>query len=286
MISIITQILLTFVAMINKSKYAVKAKKSYGQHFLINENAAEKIAYGLIRAEGIKNVLEIGPGKGVLTKYLVRQKINFKAVEADRDMVAYLEEHYPVMRNRIIFLDFLKLDLSRVFEGEPFYLIGNYPYNISSQIIFKLLKHKNLVPEMIGMFQREVADRIIAPHGSKTYGVLSVLTQAFYEGKRFMKVSPGSFSPPPKVDSAVIRLTRKENFELPCSEQLFRAVVKTSFGQRRKMMRNTLKALVDDTDILESELLTKRPEQLSVEEFIDLTVLIEKSKNNNNESGD
>lgn len=264
----------------------MKAKKSYGQHFLINEPAAEKIAYGLIRAEGIDNVLEIGPGKGVLTKYLIRQDINLRVVEADRDMVSYLEENYPVLRERIIFLDFLKLDLAKVFDGQPFYLTGNYPYNISSQIIFKMLKHKELIPEMIGMFQKEVADRIIAPHGSKTYGVVSVLAQAHYDGKMFMKVSPGSFSPPPKVNSAVIRLTRKVNFELPCSEKLFRAVVKTGFGQRRKMLRNTLKSIIDDSELLESEFFKQRPEQLSVEDFITLTCIIEKRKQELDESRD
>ena len=257
----------------------MKAKKSYGQHFLINEPASEKIAFGLHRKEGIKNVLEIGPGKGVLTKYFLQQDINFRAVEADRDMVAYLKQHYPVLEDKIIFLDFMKLNLSKVFDGEAFYLTGNYPYNISSQILFKMLKHK----ELIGMFQKEVADRVIAPHGSKTYGVLSVLVQAFYKGEMFMKVSPGSFSPPPKVNSAVIRLTRKENFELPCSEKLLRAVVKTSFGQRRKMIRNTLKVLIQDKDLLESELFTKRPEHLSVNDFIELTCLIEKRKAKNEE---
>ena len=266
----------------------MKAKKSYGQHFLINENASEKIANALHRKEGIKNVLEIGPGKGVLTKYFLKQDINFRAVEADRDMVAYLKEHYPVLVDKIIFLDFMKLNLSKVFDGEPFYLTGNYPYNISSQILFKMLQHKELIPEMIGMFQKEVADRVIASHGSKTYGVLSVLIQAFYKGEMFMKVSPGSFSPPPKVNSAVIRLTRKENYELPCSEKMLRAVVKTSFGQRRKMIRNTLKVLIEDRDLLDSELFTKRPEHLSVDDFIELTCLIEekKAKNELDESRD
>lgn len=256
----------------------MKAKKSYGQHFLINESAAEKIAYGLNRTHGYKNVLEIGPGKGVLTKYYLQQDINFRAVEADRDMIAYLSEHYPQIENKIIFLDFLKLDLSKVFDGESFYLTGNYPYNISSQIIFKMLKHKELIPEMMGMFQKEVADRVIAPHGSKTYGVASVLTQAYYDGEMFMKISPGSFSPPPKVNSAVIRLTRKENIELSCSEKMLRAVVKTSFGQRRKMIRNTLKSIVSDKKLLESDRFMKRPEQLSVQDFIILTRDIEERK--------
>lgn len=262
----------------------MKAKKSYGQHFLINESASERIAYGLHRKEGIKNVLEIGPGKGVLTKYFIQQDINFKAVEADRDMVTYLHEHYPELEGKVILLDFMKLNLSKVFDGQPFYLTGNYPYNISSQIIFKMLKYKELIPEMIGMFQKEVADRVIAPHGSKTYGVLSVLTQAFYKGEMFMKVSPGSFSPPPKVNSAVIRLTRKENFELPCSEKLLRAVVKTSFGQRRKMLRNTLKSFVDDKELLNSKFFMQRPEQLSVEDFITLTRILEKRKQQLDES--
>ena len=258
----------------------MKAKKSFGQHFLINESLSEGIATALNLVGPTPNVLEIGPGKGVLTKYLVQQDINLRVVEADKDMVAYLEETYPQLEDRIIFLDFLKLNLTKVFDGEPFYLMGNYPYNISSQIIFKMLKQFHLIPEMVGMFQKEVADRIIAPPGSKTYGVISVLTQAYYEGETIYKVSPGSFNPPPKVQSSVIRLKRKENTELDVDYRLLRSVVKTSFGQRRKMLRNTLKSLVDDTTILQEAQFQKRPEQLGLEEFVEITKKIENVNKN------
>lgn len=261
--------------------HMAKAKKSYGQHFLINEPVAQRIADGLTMTDTVKNVLEIGPGKGVLTKYLLRKDINLKVVEADRDMVAYLEEHFPELHGRIIFLDFLKLNMYKVFDGEPFLLIGNYPYNISSQIIFKMLKARDLIPEMVGMFQKEVSDRIIAPHGNKTYGILSVLTQAYYAGRTIVKVQPGSFNPPPKVQSSVIHLVRKPEQELPCSERMLRIVVKQGFSQRRKMLRNTLKSLADEQVIADNEVFTKRPEQLSLQEFYELTSLIEK---NNDES--
>jgi len=222
-----------------------------------------------------RNVLEIGPGKGVLTKYLLKQDINLRVCEADKDMVSYLENHYPALEDNIIFLDFLKLDMSKVFDGDSFYMIGNYPYNISSQILFKMVKHRKLIPEMVGMFQKEVSDRVIAPPGSKTYGVVSVLIQAYYKGENVVKVSPGSFSPPPKVNSSVIRLTRKENFELGCDYSLFRTVVKTAFGQRRKMMRNTLKGLVKNDSLLKEDYFKKRPEELGVEEFVELTTRIQ-----------
>lgn len=252
----------------------MKAKKSYGQHFLNNENTAKRIAYFLERKEGIKNVLEIGPGKGMLTKYLIEQDINLKVVEADRDMVNYLEKHYPGLQ--ITMLDFLKLNLYKVFDGEPFYITGNYPYNISSQIVFKMINSYELVPEMVGMFQKEMADRIIAPPGSKTYGVISVLTQAYYKGEMLMKLAPGSFSPPPKVNSAVIRLTREGVPELNCDHRLFRQIVKASFNQRRKMLRNTLKSFVKDKTVLNEEMFQERPEQLSVVDFEALTNKIQK----------
>lgn len=253
----------------------MKAKKSFGQHFLINESAAEKIVNSLELEEKNQRVLEIGPGKGVLTKYLLQKNIDLRVVEADSDMVEYLEREYVELQDKIIFLDFLKLNLKKVFDGHSFLLIGNYPYNISSQIIFRMLKYRNLIPQMVGMFQKEVADRIIAPHGSKTYGILSVLTQAYYTGKMVMKISPGSFSPPPNVNSAVIKLDRKENYELPCDDRLFRTVVKLTFGQRRKMLRNTVKTLIQDPTFLDDDFLKNRPEQLSLEQFIHLTTLIE-----------
>lgn len=251
----------------------MKAKKSYGQHFLTNENTAHRIAHFLERKEDIKNVLEIGPGKGMLTKYLMEQNINLKVVEADRDMVSYLQTHYPDLE--IIFLDFLKLKLEKVFDGEPFYITGNYPYNISSQIVFKMINDYELVPKMVGMFQKEMAERIIAPPGSKTYGVISVLTQAYYRGEMLMKLAPGSFSPPPKVHSAVIKLTREGVEEIRCDKKLFRRVVKQSFNQRRKMLRNTLKGIIQDKDLLNHPDLQQRPEQLSVKDFEQLTLKIQ-----------
>lgn len=255
----------------------MKAKKSFGQHFLINENAAKAIVDALDISHSGQNVLEIGPGKGVLTKYLLEKDIHLRVVEADRDMVAYLHNMFPRLEDDIIFLDFLKLKLSKVFDDQPFLMIGNYPYNISSQIVMKMVKYREYIPEMVGMFQREVAERIIAPHGNKTYGVISVLVQAYYEGEMVMKVSPGSFSPPPKVNSAVIKLKRKENQNLGCDEKLFRTVVKLSFNQRRKMMRNSLKSIIKDKILLEDKLLTQRPEQLSLEQFVQLTRLIKES---------
>lgn len=253
----------------------MKAKKSFGQHFLINEPLSEKIANSLLMESDVKNVLEIGPGKGVLTKYLLQQDINLRVVEADKDMVQYLETNYPKLQGNIIFLDFLKLNMKKVFDGQPFYMIGNYPYNISSQILFKMVKYRELIPEMVGMFQKEVSDRVIAPPGSKTYGVVSVLIQAYYTGETVVKVNPGSFNPPPKVMSSVIRLKRKENFELGCDYGFFRTVVKTAFGQRRKMLRNTLKGLVKDPALLKEPYFTKRPEELGVEEFVDLTLKVQ-----------
>ncbi len=253
----------------------MKAKKSFGQHFLINESLSEKIANSLLMESDIKNVLEIGPGKGVLTKYLLQQDINLRVVEADKDMVGYLESNYPKLCGNIIFLDFLKLNMKKVFDGQPFYLIGNYPYNISSQILFKMVKHRELIPEMIGMFQKEVSDRVIASPGSKIYGVVSVLIQAYYKGETVVKVNPGSFNPPPKVMSSVIRLRRKENFELGCDYSFFRTVVKTAFGQRRKMLRNTLKGLVKNPTLLKESYFMKRPEELGVEEFVELTLKVQ-----------
>lgn len=258
-----------------------KAKKSYGQHFLVNEGTAAKIAGLLIREEAIKNVLEVGPGQGMLTKYLVKQDINLKVIEADSDMVESLKLNFVELTDEnIIFLDFLKANLSKVFSGEQFYIIGNFPYNISSQIVFKMINAYHLVPEMVGMFQREVADRIIAPPGSKTYGVISVLTQAFYDGTMLLKIPPGAFNPPPKVNSAVIRLKRKANTELNCDPKLFRILVKITFGQRRKMLRNTLKQFVNDPEVLSDEFYNKRPEQMSVQDFINITNHIAKHTNN------
>jgi 16S rRNA (adenine1518-N6/adenine1519-N6)-dimethyltransferase len=257
----------------------MKAKKSFGQHFLVNESIAKNIANSLQMSDNINNILEIGPGKGVLTKYLATQNSQLKVVEADQDMVNYLTHNKILAPSQIIFLDFLKLNLNKVFDGQQFLMIGNYPYNISSQILFKMVNAKELVPEMVGMFQKEVADRVVAPPGSKTYGVISVLVQAYYEGKTIIDVAPGSFSPPPKVQSSVIRLVRKENYTLPCDDRLFRNVVKTAFNQRRKMLRNTLKPLFKEESLMDDPYFTQRPEQLSVQDFVDITLKLSKLNN-------
>ncbi|MCC7444201.1 MAG: 16S rRNA (adenine(1518)-N(6)/adenine(1519)-N(6))-dimethyltransferase RsmA [Saprospiraceae bacterium] len=263
----------------------MKAKKSFGQHFLIDEGISRNIGYSLIRKEGIRNVLEIGPGKGVLTRYLAEQDIDLQVVEADKDMVQYLIHHKLIPEDKIIFLDFLKLNLSKVFDGQPFYMIGNYPYNISSQILIKMINYKELVPEMVGMFQKEVADRVVAKPGSKTYGIISVLVQAHYDGTTIIDVPPTAFNPPPKVESSVIRLTRKENYTLPCDDRLFRTVVKTAFNQRRKMLRNTLKPLFGDDSLMEDPYFTQRPEQLNVDDFVNITIKLSNHKPQNHESG-
>ena len=256
----------------------LKAKKSYGQHFLKNEELARRIAESLRPNGRFSRVLEIGPGRGMLTKYLLRQDYDLTVVEADRDMVMYLNKHYPELKAQIIAADFLKLKLEMFFGKEPFALIGNFPYNISSQILFRMLDYKEQIPEMVGMFQKEVAERVIAGPGTKTYGVISVLIQAWYEGEYLFTVDKSEFIPPPKVQSAVIRLTRKNNTELGCDEKLFKGVVKQAFSQRRKMLRNTMKAFLKGDAILEEPLFEKRPEKLSVADYVWLTNEIEKRK--------
>jgi len=255
----------------------LRAKKSYGQHFLVNESLSQSIVDSALEYSDDYPILEIGPGKGVLTKYLFESKVRFKSVEADIEMVEYLREQFHGISDYIIYSDILRLNLSEVFEENEFVLFGNYPYNISSQILFQMIKYKEHIPIMIGMFQKEVAERIIAHSGNKQYGILSVLTQAYYSGKITHRIKPGSFNPPPKVDSAVIKLERKENQTLGCNQSLFKTVVKTSFNHRRKMMRNTLKPLVKDPEILKMDIFTKRPEQLNVEDFVKLTNIVESS---------
>lgn len=257
----------------------MRAKKSYGQHFLINESLCARIVDVFDENNTEQNVLEVGPGKGAITKYILQKNYNYKAVEADQDMTEHLWHTYPQLHSKIITDDFLKLNLGKVFEGEKFAIIGNFPYNISSQIVFKIIKHNDLIPMSYGMFQKEVADRIVAPYGSKTYGILSVIFQSFYDCIITQKISPGSFSPPPKVNSAMVLMKRKENFNLPCDEKLLSTVVRTSFNQRRKMMRNSLKALVKDADLLQEDIFSKRPEQISKEQFYEITNKI----NRNNE---
>ncbi len=249
----------------------MKAKKSYGQHFLTSDDIAHRIAHSLQLLDQYDQVLEVGPGQGMLTKHLLEADYKLSVVEADRDMVTYLNEHYPELSERIISADFLRLKLERIFGDASFAIIGNFPYNISSQILFRMLDYREQVPELVGMFQREMAERVVAPPGNKTYGVISVLVQAYYEGKLLFKVEPGSFNPPPKVQSAVIRLVRRENQDLGCSYSMFRRVVKQAFSQRRKMLRNTMKAFIKGDDLLKDEFFNQRPEQLSVADFVQLT---------------
>lgn len=250
----------------------MKAKKSYGQHFLNREDLAENIARSLRPALGYEQVLEVGPGRGMLTKYLLGQPYQLQVAEADPDMVAYLHQHFPTLGPHILAGDFLQLPLDQVFGGQPGALIGNFPYNISSQIVFKMLDYKTLVPELVGMFQKEMALRIIAKYGSKSYGIISVLTQAFYTGEYLFDVDRSSFYPPPQVQSGVIRLTRKPDLDLGCDERIFKLLVKAAFGQRRKMLRNTIKQFFSDQPLrLNDPLFTFRPEQLQLSDFINLT---------------
>jgi len=255
--------------MINK----VRPKKFLGQHFLTDMTIAERIADTL---EDFKHlpVVEVGPGMGVLTQYLIAKGHNLKVVELDRESVPYLEQHFPALEGRIIEADFLQLSVDQLFEGE-FSLIGNYPYNISSQIFFKVLENKERIPVCSGMIQKEVAERMAAKPGCKAYGILSVLMQAFYDIEYLFTVSEDVFNPPPKVKSAVIRMVRNDNKSLNCDEKLFKTVVKTAFNQRRKQMRNSLKPLVGkDFSQFELPIFDKRPEQLSVAQFEELTNLI------------
>lgn len=257
---------------------SVKAKKHLGQHFLKDESIAKKIADAL-QGTNYTKVLEIGPGMGVLTKYLLENKTyETSVIEIDTESVEYLQAHFLHLNNRIFENDFLKVDLHRLFNKEPFAVIGNFPYNISSQIVFRAIENRELVPEFAGMFQKEVAERIAEKAGSKKYGILSVLSQAFYDVEYLFDVSPKVFDPPPKVVSGVIRMTRKENYTLPVNEKLFFTVVKTTFNHRRKMLRKSLQNLGISQTLRENEFLTKRPEQLSVEEFIYLTRLVTEDK--------
>ncbi|TJY37741.1 16S rRNA (adenine(1518)-N(6)/adenine(1519)-N(6))-dimethyltransferase RsmA [Pontimicrobium aquaticum] len=253
---------------------SVRAKKHLGQHFLRDENIAKKIA-NTLTLKGYNKVLEIGPGMGVLTKYLLEKDITTYVIEIDTESVEYLQANYLNLAPRIIEKNFLKYNLNEVFNQESYAIIGNFPYNISSQIVFKTLEMRDQIPEFSGMFQKEVAQRICEKEGSKTYGILSVLTQAFYDAEYLFTVPPSVFNPPPKVDSGVLRLTRKEHFDLPCDEKLFFRVVKTAFQQRRKTLRNSLKTFNLSDNLKANVIFGKRPEQLSVNSFIELTQLIE-----------
>lgn len=247
-------------------KPVVRPKKSLGQHFLTDLSIAQNIV-GALRSP--KNVLEVGPGMGVLTKYLVENsEINLKVIEIDHESVEYLLLHYPMLAKGLHEADFLKISLEKLFS-DKFSVIGNFPYNISSQIFFKILDYKEQIPEVVCMIQKEVAQRLAEPPGSKTYGILSVLLQTWYDIEYLFTVGEGAFLPPPKVKSAVIRLTRNSRTDLGCDPQLFKNIVKTAFNQRRKTIRNSLKPL--QMVLPQCEYLEKRPEQLSVEDFISLT---------------
>lgn len=252
----------------------VKAKKHLGQHFLKDEEVAKNIA-DTLQLKGYDDILEIGPGMGVLTKYLLEKPVTTYVVEIDNESVEYLETHYPKLHGKIIAKDFLKYDINEVFEGKQFAIIGNFPYNISTQIVFKALELRKQIPEFSGMFQKEVAQRICEKKGSKAYGILSVLVQAFYVAEYLFTVDETVFIPPPKVKSGVLRLTRKEDFSLPCSEKMFFRVVKTGFQQRRKTLRNSLKSMELSDELRQDKIFDLRPEQLSVEDFINITLKIE-----------
>ena len=261
----------------------VRAKKALGQHFLTDLKAARNIVDALETSPGA-SVLEIGPGMGVLSQYLLeREDIDFKMIEIDKESVNYLLSHFPKAYGRVMEGDFLRLRMDALYKG-PFSIIGNFPYNISSQIFFKILDCRDMVPQVVCMIQKEVADRIAEAPGTKTYGILSVLLQAWYDIEFLFGVGPGSFCPPPKVQSAVIRLKRNSRTSLGCDEALFKTVVKTSFGQRRKTLRNSLKPLVQAkaqregwteeymANFTAAPIWELRPERLSVEDFISLTL--------------
>ena len=265
----------------------VRAKKALGQHFLRDDKVARAIVDALVISGETHDVLEVGPGTGVLTKYLLeREDIALKAVEIDRESVDYLLAHFPGIQGKLLEADFLSLKLEKIFPGN-FAVIGNFPYNISSQIFFKILEYRDSVPEVVCMIQKEVAERIAEKPGSKTYGILSVFLQAWYDIEYLFPVGPGCFLPPPKVDSAVIRLRRNGRTSLGCDEKLFRTVVKTAFGQRRKMMRNPLRPIAKAkaqregwseealAEFLAAPVFSLRPETLGVEDFVKLTLELE-----------
>ena len=253
----------------------VQPKKFLGQHFLKDLSIAKDIADTVDECPGLP-ILEVGPGMGVLTQFLMEKGREVKVVELDFESVAYLRENFPALEGNIIEDDFLKLKLEKLFDGRPFVLTGNYPYNISSQIFFKMLDYKDLIPCCTGMIQKEVAERIAAGPGSKTYGILSILIQAWYKVEYLFTVHEHVFNPPPKVKSAVIRMTRNETKELGCNERLFKLIVKTTFNQRRKTLRNSISSILEKGNPLSNDpVFNKRPEQLSVQEFIELTNRVE-----------
>ena len=255
----------------------VRPKKNLGQHFLTDLGVASRIADTVDACPDIP-VLEVGPGMGVLTQFLINKPRELRVVEIDRESVAYLHEHFPQLEGKVVSGDFLRMDLIELFGGKPFVLTGNYPYDISTQIFFKMLDNKDLIPCCTGMIQHEVALRIASEPGNKAYGILSVLIQAFYDVEYLFTVDEHVFNPPPKVKSAVIRMTRNNVSNLGCDEKLFRRVVKTVFNQRRKMLRVSLKQIVAAANakdgFFEQDIMTRRPEQLTVDEFVKLTNLV------------
>ena len=252
----------------------VKAKKSLGQHFLTDLSIAQRIADTMCDYIG-SPLLEVGPGMGVLSQFLLDAGHDLTVVELDSESVTYLNDKFPQLRKRIIEHDFLKLNLQKLYGDRHFNIIGNYPYNISSQIFFKVLDYKDQIDCCSGMLQREVAQRIAEPPGSKTYGILSVLLQAWYDIEYLFTVDEHVFNPPPKVKSGVIRLKRNNVTDLGCDERLFKTIVKTSFGQRRKTLRNSLRGLLPkDSPLLSEQIMAMRPEQLGIEEFVKLTALV------------
>jgi 16S rRNA (adenine1518-N6/adenine1519-N6)-dimethyltransferase len=266
---------LVFSRIIPVAQPAVRPKKHLGQHFLADPNIARRIVEGLRLPDGAREVLEIGPGMGVLTQYLLENPAyQTSVVEIDQESVAYLGQHYPSLAPRIYATDFLKQDLGTMFPEAPLAIIGNFPYNISSQIFFQVLASRQQVREVVGMIQKEVAERLAEPPGSKTYGILSVLLQAYYDIEYLFTVPPHVFIPPPKVESAVVRLTRNATEKLDCDEKLFFRVVKQAFSTRRKTLRNALKPLGLSSEAMAGELFDKRAEQLGVGEFVELTNLI------------
>lgn len=257
----------------------VKAKKHLGQHFLTEPGIAERIAKSVTCHQGVNRVLEIGPGTGVLTRELIACDFGeLKLIEIDTESIAYLHEHHADMKKNIIEGDFLKMDLDTLFGGESFVLAGNFPYNISSQILFRVFENRTMMPEMVGMFQKEVAERVASGPGTKKYGILSVLLQAYYDIEYLFTVHEGAFDPPPKVKSGVIRLRRNDRENLPVTDQFFKTVVKLAFNQRRKTMRNSLMSLTGkEPDPAIAETLKLRPEQMSPEAFIELAHTIYKN---------
>ncbi|WP_311550804.1 16S rRNA (adenine(1518)-N(6)/adenine(1519)-N(6))-dimethyltransferase RsmA [Prevotella pallens] len=256
---------------------SVKPKKNLGQHFLTDLNVAKRIADTVDTCPNIP-ILEIGPGMGVLTQYLVEKHRDVKAVEIDKESVAYLNEAFPILHDNIVGADFLQMNLEDIFSGKQFVLTGNYPYDISSQIFFKMLDNRDLIPCCTGMIQREVALRIAAQPGNKTYGILSVLIQAWYDVEYLFTVDEDVFNPPPKVKSAVIRMTRNNVSKLNCDEILFKRLVKTVFNQRRKMLRVSLRQMIPNKvhkNFYEQDVMTKRPEQLTIAQFVELTKMVE-----------